>query len=494
VTQNKIMVGLPGNRFAPNEFFTRAQMAVLLTRLLDGGWANPLPERRLTGTVRSLEGDALTLEPAPGQTVRKYLAADPAVFRDGRRIALSDLRPGVRVVALLDGNGRVSFVRCVEEAATQPDGTTQDVFEGRVETIYFSGGAYRVTIHDLRDRRITYPVDPAAKVLQNGNTIDISALGKDAWVEVRVAGDTIRQISFLPLETVEGTVTDVEDDELTVRRSTGRKVRLAVPEAVRVTRDGREADYDDLDEDDRVTVKTYGGYALDIRIERRSSDRVEGEITDIDSTGTWHITIENEDGNEKEYRVRKDVEVERDGEEIDFGDLDLGEWVELELDDGEVVRIEVLEGQWYTVEGTVTDLDTGGTPEIRVRRSSGSTVTYDLADDVEVERDGDELDLDEIILGSEVRLRLDGDEVVKIEILNDEDITVRGEITKVYASTNKLTIRQSHGEKFTFRLASGAVLRDRSGRSIDLEDLEEGWEVELELEDGRIARLEVTED
>lgn len=173
---------------------------------------------------------------------------------------------------------------------------------------------------------------------------------------------------------------------------------------------------------------------------------------------------------------------------------DTGPRVELELDDGEVVRIEVLEGQWYTVEGTVTDLDTGGTPEITIERSSGREVTYDRADDVEVERDGDELDLDEIILGSEVRLRLDGDEVVKIQILNDEDITVRGEITKVYASTNKLTIRQSHGEKFTFRLASGAVLRDLNGRSIDLEDLEVGWEVELELEDGEITHLEVTED
>ncbi|MGQ9532734.1 MAG: S-layer homology domain-containing protein, partial [Desulfotomaculales bacterium] len=97
VTRNKIMVGLPGNRFAPNEYFTRAQMAVLLTRLLDGGWANPLPQRRLTGTVRSLEGGALTLEPAPGQTVRKQLATDPGIFRDGRRIAFSDLRPGVRV-------------------------------------------------------------------------------------------------------------------------------------------------------------------------------------------------------------------------------------------------------------------------------------------------------------------------------------------------------------------------------------------------------------
>ncbi len=489
VTQNKLMVGLPGNRFAPNEFFTRAQMAVLLTRLLDGGWANPLPQQRLTGTIRSLEGDTLTLELRAGETVRKYLAPECGIFREGRRVALSDLQLPVRAVVVLDQNDRVSFVRHLGEGTTQTA-----VFKGRVESLYFSGGEYRLSIRDFEDRSITYPIHPGAQVLENGTTVDISALEKDAWVEVQVAGDRIQQVTFLPLETIQGTVTEVERDQLTVRRSSGRKVKLTVVEPVRVTRDGRAADYDDLDEDDRVTVKAFEGYALDIEIETLGSDTVEGEITDIDSTGTWHITIEDEDGDEEEYPVDEDVEVKRDGEEIDFEDLDLGEWVELELDDGEVVRIEVLEDRWYTVEGTVTDLDTGGTPEITVRRSSGSKATYDLADDVEVVKDDEELDLDEIILGSEVRLRLEGDEVVKIEILDDEDITVEGEITKVYTSTRKLTIRQSHGEKFTFRLASDAVLRDRDGRSIDLEDLEEGWEVELELEDGEITRLEVTED
>jgi len=495
VTQNKIMVGLPGNRFAPNEFFTRAQMAVLLTRLLDGGWANPLPERRLTGTIRSLEGSTLTLELATGETVRKYLAGNCSIFREGRAVTVSDLRPGVRVVVVLDQNDRVSFIRYAGEATTRPEDTSQTVvFKGRVENVYFSSGEYKLNIRDFEDRKITYPIDPGAKILENGSTVDISALEKDAWVEIQVAGDRIQQVAFLPLETIKGTVTDVAGDQLTIRRSSGRKVKLTVVEPVRVTRGGRAADYDDLDEDDRVTLKAFEDYALDIEIETPGSDTIEGEITRIDSTGTWHITIEDEDGDEEEYPVRKDVEVERDGEELDFGDLDPGGWVRLELDDGEVVRIEVLEDHWYTVEGTVTDLDTGGTPEITVERSSGTKVTYDLADDVEVVKGGDERDLDEIILGSEVRLRLEGAEVVKIEILDDEDITVEGEITKIYTSTRKLTIRQAHGEKFTFRLASGAVLRDRDGYSIDLEDLQVGWEVKLELEDGEVTRLDVTRD
>ncbi|MBC7105020.1 MAG: S-layer homology domain-containing protein, partial [Firmicutes bacterium] len=483
VTENKIMVGLPGNRFAPNEFLTRAQMAVLLNRLLEGGWVAPQPGGFLTGTVRAVEAGALTLETASGQTVRRNLAAAAAVYRDGRRVGLADLRPGLRVAAVVDPEGRVSFVRCMAPEA----GPVEDVFAGRVETLYFGDGTYKLTVYDLQGRRVTYPVAPDVRVLEGGTEVDLSSVTEDAWVEVRADGNRIRQISFLDTETVRGTVTEVEDDELTVRRSTGRKLVLAVPEAVRVTRGGRDADYADLDEGDRVSVRTYEGHALEVEIETSGSNTVEGEVTDIDSAGTWHITIEGEDGDEEEYRVDKNAEVERDGEEIDFEDLEVGEWVELELDEDDVViRIEVSEDGRRAIEGTVTDLDTGRTPEITVRRGSGSKATYDLADDVEVERDGDELDPDEIILGSEVRLWLEGDEVVKIEILDDEDITVEGEITRVYISSRKLTIRQSHGEEFTFRLASDAVLRDAGGRTIEPEDLEEGWEVELELEDGEV--------
>jgi hypothetical protein len=108
---------------------------------------------------------------------------------------------------------------------------------------------------------------------------------------------------------------------------------------------------------------------------------------------------------------------------------------------------------------------------------------------VECTRDGDSIDLEDIVIGSEADVEVEDDEIVTIEITEVEDITIEGEVVSVGVSSKKVKIEQSSGNQFTYYLEDGARLKDSDGNSIGLEDVEEGWDVKLELSDGKIHRL-----
>ncbi|MCL6635513.1 MAG: S-layer homology domain-containing protein [Peptococcaceae bacterium] len=485
VVKRNIMQGLPGNLFGPNEEINRAQMAVLLSRLVENSFTNPYPARRYSGTISSVNaaGGQITIQGGSG-SLTKTLASGCEVFLDGKSATAADLRVGDEVNLVLNKNNQVAFIKALRQTASV-------TYRGRVDSLSLINGENRLTLVDFDGRKITYPVSTAVRVTRSGSVKDISSVARNEFVEIKVAGDRIGEINFLSTSTIEGTVSSKSSSSLMVRKSSGSKTELEVPDNVVVLKNGSAKSYGDVASGGRVKVDIYDNKA--VRIEILSGGALVGEIRSLDTSGTWGITIRDDDGNRVTYEVDDDVDVERDGDDIDFDDLDTGERVRLILDsDGVVTEIEVLnEGgdDDETLSGTVTDLDSGSTPEITIEDEDGDERSYDISDDAEVTRDGDDIGLDDILIGSEVEIEVEDGEVVRIEVTDDKDITVEGEVTRVYTSSEKITIKQSNGNTFTFYLKDGARLRDRNGNSIDLEDVKTGWDVEIELEDGKVKRL-----
>ncbi|MHB1042667.1 MAG: hypothetical protein ACYC0Q_07505, partial [Eubacteriales bacterium] len=237
----------------------------------------------------------------------------------------------------------------------------------------------------------------------------------------------------------------------------------------------------------------YNGKAIKVEIvSGGSSGGTTGEIRNIDTSGTLHITVQDDNGDDQEYEVDDSVDVyNRDGDRIDFDELDDGEYVSLELDSDDVVtRIEVTEED--NVSGTVTYLKTGSSPRIRVDEDGGGENSYYIDSSARYYLDGSRISLSEIPVGCEVELTLESSKVTRIDITEYEDITVEGEITSVSASRERVTIRQDSGNEFTYTLGSGNRLSDDDGSTLDLSDLIEGWKVKIVLRSGEIYRLDVT--
>ncbi len=632
VVDLKIMQGFPGNIFKPNDEITRAQMAVILSRIVNYRPSDIYSARRLSGTISDIE-------PVNGliairQDSNRFLTSNCEIFLNGKIAAPDELMMGDQANLILDDYGQVVFVNAVRETIADTN-----KYKGTVDKLLAIAGEYWLTIVGFDGQTITRPVNSGIYVNDSDIQRDITWLSKGTYVEIVLADNKIITIESLETSTLKGTVRSISSSALTLEDNNGKEKkmevagnvvvikddRIATYEDVRVgywaeitmcdkkvmkidmpyfsnvdgtikeldtsgaygiiirdsdgdvedyvvdsdvevRRDGSSIDFDELvigeqvrlelDRDDRVIyievtgsgklegvireLDTRGTYGITIRVDngddkdfevdsgvevRRdgsdidfddldtgervrldvdsddlvtyieviSSDGLEGKIRELDTSGTYGIVIRDDDGDDEDYVVDSDVVVWRRNSRIDFDELDTGERVRLGLNNkGRVTYIEVVSASssaTTTTSGKVVELVTGKSPMIRIQKSSGTKSQYDLGDNVEYYRDGEDIDLEDIVIGSEVGVRLKNNKIVEIEVTNDEDITLEGTVTYVNTGSNKIRIEQVSGNSFIYYLADNAKLRDLYGDSIDLEDIDEDWEVELELRDGEIYRL-----
>ncbi|NPV73042.1 MAG: hypothetical protein HPY89_04490 [Pelotomaculum sp.] len=448
---------------------------------------NMLKTSTITGRVEAVHTSSLSLRDDSGLLTEMNVTGDVDVKMGDIAMTFGEVQEGDRV-----------RVTVCENMITGIEILHLNSVEGEIEELD-TRGTWGITIRDGGGDVEEYEVDEDVVVKRDGDEIDFDELDEGEWVKLELDDDDC--VIYIEVDEdedsseVEGEIEELDTRGtwgITIRDGDGDVEEYEVDEDVVVKRDGDEIDFDELDEGEWVKLELDDDdCVIYIEVdEDEDSSEVEGEIEELDTRGTWGITIRDGDGDVEEYEVDEDVVVKRDGDEIDFDELDEGEWVRLELDDDDiVVQIEVTDEDSLTVTGTVTGLDTGSSPEITVEKSSGSEVSYDISDDVDCIRDGDSIDLDEIVIGAEVEVRVRDGEADRIEVLNDEDITVEGEITDVSTSRGRIRIVQDNGNEFTYYLADGCDLYDEDGDRIDLDEVEEGWDVEIRLEDGEIEKL-----
>lgn len=362
-----------------------------------------------------------------------------------------------------------------------------------------------IAIEDLDDYERSIDLASSYRVKdEDGDSMDLDDLEEEDSVEIEInnQGDAViikltdGSSSSSSSSNLFGEITDVDtsgDWGITIEQLDGDKETYDVEDDVDVyDEDGDDIDFDELDDGDYVKLKQNSKDDI-TRIDVFDVDEVEGEVyEDVDTSGSWGITIKKSGSSKKTYEVSKDVEVDEDGKSRDFDDIEDGDDVKLVIDNDadEVIAISILDkddNDDDTYEGTVTGLDLDD-DEITIK--DGSSKTYDLARNVKVEKDNDEIDLDEILIGSEVEVTIDDDEVTEIEITDDEDIEIEGEMVSVSSSYIKL--EQENGEH-KLEYASNVKLYDDRGKSISKSDLRdyEDDDVTIELKDGEIYKLEV---
>jgi hypothetical protein len=499
VVKSGIMQGLPGNVFKPNDNINRAQIAVLMSKIVELGYADPCPHRRVNGTVSGidLEKRLITIKSA-GSVL---YTADCEIFLDGNGVAPGEIKPGDAVKLILDENQHAVYIN----ARRQDDGQSYtgdgQSYHGAVSSILTISGRYWLGIVGDDGQEITRMVADGVKVNKSGSSVDVSTLSKGQFIEIRVLDNIITEINFTAAPSIlRGEIKDLDTAGtlgITIRDDKGKTAEYVVADDVEVIMAGDDIDFDELEEGETVWLELNSkGSVFYIKVLESNTYKVEGEIKDLDTIGSLGISILCDNGDTEEYVVDDDVEVERDGDDIDFNDLDEGEFVELKINSRDrVIFIKAID-EYSVIKGTVNDLITDRTPKkIRITKSSGAKSQYDMARKVDYYREGVSIDLEDIVIGSEVALRVDDDKkVTRIEVTNDEDITIEGTVVYVSERDNKIKIEQISGNRFTYSFARNPVLKDEDGDSIDLEDLEDiddGSEVTITLKNGKVSSLKV---
>ncbi|MGI6491102.1 MAG: S-layer homology domain-containing protein [Pelotomaculum sp.] len=476
LVEHKLMQGMPGNVFEPNSSINRAQMAVLLSNLLNNDFANPYPGRYITGVIAASDPGLGLIALQDGS--RLLLSKDCRYYLGREKASMADLKPGDRVRLIKGDDGQIAFVRA-ERTASQGG-----LHQGLVENVILAGSDCWIGIIELDGTKTFKPAPNDLLINDQGDRIPVINLAIGSYVEIKVDQDRITQVNVLKGNTLTGKVSGVRSSRLTISES-GFNTDFDVPDGIPVLKAGKKVDFDEISLGDEVEVTYVQDKVVKITILEASS--VEGEINLINSLA---IVIEDDRGYQWTYNLSPSVKVSIDGDRARLADLDQGDRVKLEFNVNDYVKsIEVLDKARFGEDVVITGLRTGKSPYLRFELSDGDEERYDIASDVEIIKDRYTIDLEDIVIGSEARVEIEDGEIVTIEIIDDENITIEGEIIDVRVSSERIRIEQQSGNQFTYYLEDGARLRDSDGYSIDLEDVEEGWDVELQLRDGEVRRL-----
>ena len=502
VVQAGIMSGDPEHTFRPNGSLTRAEMASILARMLDSGKISPSAGRHITGKLSQVDAEKKKLSvQSSGKTETFNLSGRYVLFRNGKKSSLDSFKVGENVRLSLDSTGKCLFAAAYGDIVTNIDltGSPDSSYVPQGKTGYVVNKYVDYFTVRLRDNTVREVSVPGLTFLKGVTLGNYGSIRQGSYVELIEEGSQVKTVRELYgarklfgfVETITSQTIHIEDDDdkpLSPDIAGGCRFRDS---------DGDRVDLEDIETGMYVELTLDDSNEVaEIKISGESQG-LEGEVTDIRTSGTEKITIEKDNGREVTYYLDDDVVVREDSYSRSLSYVDEGMEVRLVLNgDNKVSRIIITDSSDSSgaTGGEVTYIRTSGTERITIEDDDGDDHTYYIDDDVTVKEDGTTRSLSYVKKGMYVDLTLgSSDRVTRIEIEDsDSSDEVEGEVTSIRPSgTERITIEDNDGDTHSYYIDDDVIIRE-DGSSRDLSDIDQGMYVVLTLDnDDRVTRIEI---
>ena len=343
VQKNRIMGGMTEKEFGPNVNVTRAQMAVMLHRVMK---FNEAHRHTVMGTITSVDtnNNKVTIKNVV-DALRTYEIDKDTILRiDGAPALLKDYTPNTEVYLTFQEDK----LYMIEGIAPEIDKTV----EGVVTFIRRTGSdrliRIRVTDENGGTETQEYHVDSAVEVIYDGKEETLGKVSTADYVVMDIKNDKIiRIVGEKRIRTVKGIVQGImlgQTLRLQVETEDGNNEEYTVVSDVEVIKNNRRTDLRSIRQGDKVEVTLE--YNEVIKIEATSVRRTaEGTIEEMVISATPSIKIRHQ-GEIRHYEMVRHVEISingnttKDDKSFEIYDLRLGYPVTLTIDSDIVVRIE----------------------------------------------------------------------------------------------------------------------------------------------------------
>lgn len=322
------------NEFAPLYEVNRAQMSMLLYRLM-----NIIDQEIIIGTLKSVNEDDQSLtylnENGKAVTVTVPFGTELIVKKDGYASSLSKLAP-FSIVALIKRDGEYY---AVESITVEGD----DVFEGVLSSVATNTKKIKVfTLENTKDI-IEYPLADDVSIIREGTPATLADLVKQDFVVLNITKGEVKVVEAYAKDVnVRGTLSNVDIESgvvLEITLTDGSTEEYPLAEETTVKRDNKEATFNDVKIGDKVSLTIrYGKVAV---ISATSTDhKVTGTIESITIATLPSIKIK-ETGNSTagSYSLSREAVYVIDGEEGDIYSLRLGASITADIESDTVVKI-----------------------------------------------------------------------------------------------------------------------------------------------------------
>ena len=333
-----------------------------------------------------------------------------------------------------------------------------------------------------------------AKFFMRGEAMSAVAIPENVSAVIQFSGDKIVSVDAL---------SDVADEEITAifagynATSTTMNIRVKANENsqntkiytcdvnVPITYQGSPATIKALKSGDSIVLTLTGGKVTSITAVEKLTEIAAAEITDIEiENDASYITIASSvsayDG--KTYPVSDNVTVIKNNKDADMTSVYVGDKVNLTVKYGEIIRI-VATGVSNTIEGVITNINIGNTPEITLT-VGGKSQVYTVPVNCEIEKNGEVGDIYDLRLNDNIKLTVQSGAVIKIKSIASITNTsgkVSGVVTAVngsYKFISVLTADSSEPVNVHVNTKTRYVLAKGASSSAQLDNITSGDTVE----------------
>ncbi len=239
---------------------------------------------------------------------------------------------------------------------------------------------------------------------------------------------------------------------------------------------GQAADLDDLKEGDLVNVKIKNDYAIKIVAESKTKEYT-GKLTTIDFDNAPIIEIEDPYENIKRFALDDSAVIIRNGEQVDFIDLKLGDQIDLTTEYWDVIKIDARVVRTET-KGIVNSIIIANTSKLVVANESGEESTYLLSNDADIKVEGKYKSIYDLRLGHEVSLELESNVIVKLDAKKvEQEFRYIGELIYKNIASSVIMIRTDDGENILINLSQDTIVIDVIGTKKSISTLKTGNEL-----------------
>lgn len=350
---------------------------------------------------------------------------------------------------------------------------------------------------------VTIPIDSGVFVYRDGKQVRVSDLvrgdelfirtydGEAIFIEV-VKGasngkDSDKDYSDAFAATVSSI--DVKDEEITLIRDGRRKTYEIDDDAVIRLWNGKNGNLSSIRNGSEVFVRIDDDEITFIHVLDYAMFDFEGKLVALPDKDTLII---QRNGEVEEYVLADRVRIIRDNVEIEPSDLVIQDTLEVQIRDGEIVWIDVKESAEFNQ--TLSAVMAAAISDDRITvKTKTSTLQYELADNVFVQKDRVKLELDDLRVGDEIELRIFHNRVVGIEVVDAANANISFEsIVKEKVTKGELTVTLD-GLTLQYPLSDDVQIY-RNGRSARERDLQPGDEAIVMVVDQEVILITATGD
>ncbi|MDK2927288.1 MAG: hypothetical protein PWR31_978 [Bacillota bacterium] len=434
VAQRGIMVGAPGGRWLPFDYVNRGQMAKILSLILSrlspvtsGPWRQQVYGELVQVTTGDAdEAATVTLKTQQGQ-LTYTLAAECAVYVDGKAAEVEDLAPGQRAWLVLTrsagGDVEAVYVRA------QTPAPQKVAAKGTISGLTLGLDA-SLTVRAAGGEETTFAVEDDTVITLAGHDVFLSDLELGQKVEVQGyrTGDRLvaTEIAAEPeQQEVAGRVTAIVTNGRTVLSlvdKKGTRYTFRVTDRTRIRLNSGPAVLEDLRPGDEVRVQAAAGEALRVEATRPEPEEkdIAGTIVTLVLGDNPSLSVKTRSGQVYTYRVTDDTRISLDGRAATLDALRTGWQAELTVKGDTALSIAAVTPEPAETEltGTLVQLKFGSAGSLAVEDENGRRSEYRVANNVRVRLDGKEGTLWQLAIGMQVKLHIRAGAVYEIEAEN----------------------------------------------------------------------------